>query len=355
MAPRVLLTTIPKAGKNLLVSFFSALGLERQSPESDLTAATLHVQELWFHRDRLQHDDGGPPQPHATGHEESFERILERWGALPAGSYVQAHLPYDEELLARVRAADLVPVFLYRDPRACLASLAHYLVERGEPATMLARLPSRDLGAVLRFLVAGDDVIPPFEQQYAQYRGWLDAPGVAAVRFEDLVGPRGGGTFARQAATLAALAERVGWAGSPWTLLEAIDRTFNPQAGTFRRGTIDGWRDDLAPLRGTDEAARIAALAQAWGYADDEQAEPSDADAGQRSLAALLERCLEAHRREEAARATAAAAAEGEHLATIARLERRIVELEASIPVRIGRNLTRAIRLVRAPQPAGRP
>ena len=28
-----------------------------------------------------------------------------------------------------------------------------------------------------------------------------------------------------------------------------------------------------------------------------------DADAGQRSLAALLERCLEAHRREEAARA----------------------------------------------------
>lgn len=118
--------------------------------------------------------------------------------------------------------------------------MAHFLVERGEPADLLPRLPQRDVPSALRFLLAGDAETLPLDQLLTPYAGWLTAEGALSIRFEDLVGPRGGGSVERQTLALTTLAHHIGWRGAASRLLSAIDRTFNPAAGTFRRGRIDG-------------------------------------------------------------------------------------------------------------------
>jgi hypothetical protein len=266
-----LLTTIPKCGKNLLVSFLSQLGLDRQSGGPDLFEAATHAQARWY----LGQLPGDPEQHHSQGllarTAPAFERVLDRLAEMPDNAYVHGHFVFNPELHRRAREAGISIVFLYRDPRASLASLAHFLLDRGEPASLARRLPGRDLGTVLRFLIDGDDEAPPYEHFFTPYRGWKDAEGVSVVRFEDIIGPRGGGSAGLQFAILSALAARIGWHGDHERLTAAISQTFNPGAGTFRRGTIDGWWDDLRELRGTAYWQRLRTLAHEWEYVDDRE------------------------------------------------------------------------------------
>jgi hypothetical protein len=274
MPCRVLLTTIPKCGKNVLVSFLSGLGLTRQHGGTDGFEAATHVQARWYiqqHGDPAHHD----PQGFLSWTAPAFERVLDGLAAMPDNTYLHGHFVFDAELHRRTREAGISIVFLYRDPRAALPSLAHFLLDRNEPATLARRLPSRDLGAALRFLVDGDAEAPPFADFYTPYEGWKDAEDVIVVRFEDIIGPRGGGSLGVQLGVLTPLAERIGWSGDPSRLATAIGGTFNPGAGTFRRGTIDGWRDDLRELRGTVQWERVRALARRWGYVDSLEPRPT--------------------------------------------------------------------------------
>ena len=269
MACRVVLTTVPKCGKNVLISYLSALGLERRHGGSEVFAAATHIQARWY----AQRSPGDSSQHDARGYlsrtAPAFERVLDSLASLPGNTYLHGHIGYNAEFHRRALDAGISIVFLYRDPRACLASLAHFMLDRGEPESLARRLPARDFDTVFRFLIDGDAESPPFEHFYAQYEGWAEAEGVAIVRFEDIIGPRGMGSAELQRATLTSLAERIGWHGETEQLTTAIGRTFNPKAGTFRRGTISGWRDDLRVLGGTAQWERIRSLARRWGYVDD--------------------------------------------------------------------------------------
>lgn len=299
MACRVLVTTVPKCGKNLLMTFLSSLKLERVFRDSDTVDLASHLQARWLLRDRADRHARADLEAFLSGTAPAFERGLAALVSLPDDSFVQGHFAYDPELHQRARAAGLTIVFLYRDPRACLASMAHFLVERGEPESWVPRLARQDLPSALRLLLSGDEVVAPFEDVYAPYEGWRGAEGVVRLRFEDVVGPRGHGSLVRQIAGLTGLADEMGWQGSPWKLLEAVDRAFHPGVGTFRRGTIDGWREDLADLTETEGRRSLEALAHRWGYpVDGPTVEPMSLNQVDAVLASVLGRLRCEHHRE---------------------------------------------------------
>jgi hypothetical protein len=271
MSCRVLLTTIPKCGKNVMVSFFSAIGLARQFDDGDLANAASHAHTRWMLREQFDRAGGDSIQDieaFLASTAGAFDRTLDALNDLPDRSFVQGHFAYDPQLHQRAQEAGISVVFLYRDPRACLASMAHFLIERGEPASLVPQLPSHDLSAAFQLLTCGNAETPPFEAIFAPYEGWRNVDGVIPVRFEDIVGPRGHGSTVMQASTLTALADRIKWEGSRTALLRGILHAFEPRAGTFRRGTLDGWRDDVTGVIGTPAWAKIDELARAWGYED---------------------------------------------------------------------------------------
>src|SRR5262245_17374011 len=146
MACRVLLTTIPKCGKNVLVSFLSNLGMNRRPGGADVFGAATHAQARWY----LQQQDN-PAQSAGlrellTQTAPAFERMVDDLASLPDNSYLLGHFVFDAELHRRVREAGIPIVFLYRDPRASLPSLAHYLLDRNEPEVVARQLPGRDVG-----------------------------------------------------------------------------------------------------------------------------------------------------------------------------------------------------------------
>src|SRR5207249_1535335 len=85
----------------------------------------------------------------------SMERLLDAIRSMPEGTYLQGHFAYNLDLYERIRDLGIPMVFLYRDPRDCVLSMANFLCSRGEPADLLPRLNGGDVDAALRLFIAG--------------------------------------------------------------------------------------------------------------------------------------------------------------------------------------------------------
>jgi hypothetical protein len=138
-------------------------------------------------------------------------------------------------------------IFNYRDPRDTVISMINFLEGRTRAgygnffefdifSTILADKPTWEekIDYALRD--------PSFlgRDQFETGLWLLNHPKVCKVRYEDLVGPRGGGTAERQNDAVTRILQHVGSDRDPATVAE---RVYNPDSWSFFRGTSGGWRE----------------------------------------------------------------------------------------------------------------
>lgn len=161
-------------------------------------------------------------------------------------------------------------IYLYRDPRDVLLSMVNYLARRAPDrlgtfgdqqvyAGILQSVPTLDE----RLTLALTDPCFPGTADFARGLWLLRHPQVLAVSFEDLVGPRGGGSAEAQAAALARLADFLGVRAD---LPAVASRLYNPAARTFHRGRVGGWEDHFSSRHRTLFRDRHGAIAELYGY-----------------------------------------------------------------------------------------
>lgn len=124
-------------------------------------------------------------------------------GSAPEGAIVRSHLMYAKEIRTILAAEPCKQLFIYRDLRDVAVSHARWVLK--EPQIFLhdiyKQLPSFD--AQLMSTIQGVPLGTPFGsnvsqpnigQDFSRWLGWIDDPDTLAIRFEDLVGDRGGGS-----------------------------------------------------------------------------------------------------------------------------------------------------------------
>jgi sulfotransferase 6B1 len=116
---------------------------------------------------------------------------------------------------------------------------------------------------------AGVPLLESMAERLDAYLGWLDAPGVLAVRFEDLVGARGGGDVDRQRALIRDIGAHVGRSLSADDAERIASVVWSPSSSTFRRGAMGDWRrhftDDHTALVKSTAGRQLLAM----GYEHD--------------------------------------------------------------------------------------
>lgn len=176
---------------------------------------------------------------------------LSRWGGwmglvhrLRPGRVILAHLDYDQRARDLLRSRGVKTAFLIRDPRDVVFSAVFYALKNRRLPThrRIASLP--DLKSRLQFRIKGD---PPDGQDgirhvLNRYAGWLTNSDVV-VRFEDLVGPEGGGRRSDQREALSRLFRRLEVPLSRGRVDRIAEKLFFRSSPTFRRGRIGGWRE----------------------------------------------------------------------------------------------------------------
>ncbi len=249
-APRILCVSIPKAGTHLL---------ER--------ALCLH------------------PKLYRKLVPTVSEENVDRWKGVPGllaklrpGQVAASHLPFRSEYPEVIARNGVRPIFLIRDPRDIVVSQVHYVSKRTDHRfhALFDGLP--DVKERLRLAIAGDPEhnVVSIGDRLDYFAGWLDAALV--VRFEDLVGPDGGGDRDRQAATLRSIYDFLGIDVDGHALARIGDRLFSADSPTFRSGVIGGWRrsfdQELEALFDRTAGDRI----RPYGYHLTDDAEGNEAD-----------------------------------------------------------------------------
>jgi len=219
-APKVLCVSIPKAGTHLL---------ER--------AICLHPRMYRKLLPTISVDD--------VRRRGGFDGLMAR---LRPGQVVFAHLRFDPAYPDAVARRGVRGVFLIRDPHDIVVSQVHYVSRRTDHRyhELFARQP--DLRERLRLAIVGgaEHDLPSIGRRLDGYAGWLDS-GCLVVRFEDLVGPAGGGDPVAQAATVASIFGHLGLDADGPLVRSICDRLFSTDSPTFRQGSIGAWRRSFDP------------------------------------------------------------------------------------------------------------
>jgi hypothetical protein len=248
--PKVFANSVPKSGTNLLTHSLSQFPMLRPSFE--------HVTMNSNRRDGV----------------EELERKARRTGR---GQYTSGHVFYTGSNAEIVERHGLRQVLMVRDPRDVVTSHFHYVTEKNTEHRLTAHyrsLPDDDarLMASIRG-VSGEhtrdgDRLESIGEWMDAFLAWRAKPYVTVVRFEDLIGPQGGGDADRQREAIESVADHLDVSLSTAERDHVAENTFSTGSSTFRKGLIGDWRNHFTP----DHVSAFKREANEWlvelGYED---------------------------------------------------------------------------------------
>jgi hypothetical protein len=258
---KVVCVTIPKCGTHLLtkcLSLLSVPGLHAPYSGSDRLKPSPRA---WKKFDKINRFD---PPNHFTGYLDP--RIM---GDVPKNMKIRLaesntirgiaplHVPYsksaEDYIIPRSRAS----FFVIRDPRAMIVSMA-FMVSKGwrdgevaDPGIILLDLIDGRQKNFIRWGATVNGGYPLLWEYgivgfYKMYLPWMQAKAFYTVRFEDLVGSKGGGSDELQYQEILNIAKHIGVTLSAEKIKEVSDGLFGGST-TFRDGQIDGWKKHFTP------------------------------------------------------------------------------------------------------------
>jgi hypothetical protein len=289
---RYVINSLPKSGTHLLARIFDLMGY-RQVDECTLTygqfAAEAGGSPLggpWYQRLPV-----GVTRTTRV-RQSQISRALD---SVPPGSYVLAHLPFHAEWPRVLTEHGFEIVTITRDPRDVVVSNVD--AASSDPNNWLHPHFSEQLPSRWERLVAmteGTSLsqfstpcrLEPLATRIRKILPWLERGVGLHFRFEDLVGPRGGGDEARQLEEITrltgtVLGSRTGGRG----VARIARKAFGRGSRTFNRGRVGRWRDEFPPALIKRWDGELADLTLRLGYP---WCVPVDASSEGRYLSARL-------------------------------------------------------------------
>lgn len=264
-APRVLAVSMPKAGTHLVASLLKGFPRMMFSGRHHVLGDFVRAG-VEMHSPNRRDTDWSERQDMWEA-EIDWDLVEHTLGSVNKGQYVTAHfapLPRLVEVLDRLHYKTVV---ITRDPRDVVVSGAHYIarLKRHRLHDRFVRdLPRAEdrLMASIRGLPAsnGDRGLGPVGRRIERYRGWLHVPSAYVCRFEDLVGPDGGGSAEAQRREIEGIARHIDRPLDRDGLERVAAAVWSPGSSTFRKGAIGDWSNHFTEAHKSafkEEAGRL--------------------------------------------------------------------------------------------------
>jgi len=148
-------------------------------------------------------------------------------------------------------------IVVMREPKDWIYSAARKIMEN---PTAFGRVKETPIEQYINDCLFGFSCVNgigrlPMVDRYALMEKWSQYSFVLTIKFEDLVGPQGGGTSSAMENTIRKIANHINVAIDD-TDLDAIQNALFGGTKTFRKGQIGSWKE-YEPLFTTSKAKRI--------------------------------------------------------------------------------------------------
>jgi len=169
------------------------------------------------------------------------------------GQIISAHMYWSQEFSTFLEQTNYKVFLMVRDLRDVCVSSAHYCAKdkRHRLNKYFNDLEtwSERLSATIEGIDADrldDDVRSKSIADHVNgYIPWVRDDNCLVIKFEELVGTKGGGNIDTQIQTLHKISNHIGFDLSESKLAEIADKSFTNKTKTFRSGQIGGWRQEF--------------------------------------------------------------------------------------------------------------
>lgn len=270
MPPRIIINSLPKSGTNLVSKLLDLAGMKwnRVCFDSRLVFRAKPWTRLWRTLRQIDGDEvmvgiGAPVSVPKRLIEKSFER-------LPPNRYIKAHVGYTTAIVRMAEKHGIVPIVVIRDPRDVIVSQVHYVLsmDRHILHRAFTALGNREscFEAAIHGGNFGGYFLEDIRTRCLSLDVWLQSPRSIVVRFEDLVGTRGGSSDEVQLETVTRLFKSAGLAKTEEEISSIAVQLHGPGKRTFRKGTIgEAWKEmTAAQLSRLDEM--LSDVYARWDY-----------------------------------------------------------------------------------------
>lgn len=233
--PRVLATSMPKAGTHLLSS------LLRNFPRLMFSGRHHALRNF-----RILDTPGAAGEPPRF----DWAKVERSLAAVNKGQFMTAHFAPLPELMAILERLDYRVVNIIRDPRDVVVSSTYYLASlkrhflhdriNAQYPTVEDRLMAVIVGIPADGSGRG---LPPVGRRISRYRQWIDQALTYVCRFERLIGASGGGSAEEQMQEIELIGAHIDRPMTKEAAAAVADRTWSPESSTFRKGMIGDWKN----------------------------------------------------------------------------------------------------------------
>ncbi|MDR3646462.1 MAG: sulfotransferase domain-containing protein [Candidatus Babeliales bacterium] len=157
-----------------------------------------------------------------------------------SGNYFfHQHQYYSNGAIEMIEKCNFVTFFLMRDPRDVIVSSMHWVFKHKD-----SKLPIGDIyrkfrtsNEILKFFIERSTIL-----SYKRFWGWLSHPNVCTIRYENLVGTKGGGNSKSQRDEIIKICNHLKMKLSDKQISYVCQNAFGDKVGTFRKGQIGSWK-----------------------------------------------------------------------------------------------------------------
>lgn len=254
---KVVANSLPKSGTHLLTRLLSLLAFQENalhlSGSLTLASARNPIKCYAVRRRILSNGEAGRGVCVALDEPEVFLRsdwLANRLKRLPDRIFMEGHLPYSATLEKLLLNEGCKVVFIIRDPRDVLVSFCNHIFR--DPDYNPFHDYFRSLCSEEDRLIAGLNRICLGKHTYGglvmrlqRVMGWFCQSSACVVRFEELIGTRGGGSDEKQKVAIKKIADYLGCKIDDEDLGRIASRVFYRGASTFFKGVIGSWEQSF--------------------------------------------------------------------------------------------------------------
>lgn len=272
MLPNVYVNSFPKGGTHLTVRLLELLGLRRHfSIDSSLLWGKKRLAKLFLRGTWLSSDSILIGVDFLTPIRASW--LSHKLSQTPVGGVVFGHVVYSDHFFHLLETRDFKCIQVIRDPRDIAVSHAHYVSTSPSHFLYPHYQKLGDWSTRLAFSITGGPVkgagyLGSIANRARSLDGWMRKSDVLTVRFEDLVGTRGGGSDEIQREVIVKICAFLGFDCSLEQIKEVQNELFGGSR-TFRKGQIGSWEKEF----GVEHILLFAEIAgdvlSDWGYASE--------------------------------------------------------------------------------------
>lgn len=278
---KIFFNSIPKAGTNLMIKCLKLLGAKRVGslisgfmgpfvgnlPRFNKYVTLLNWRIQKTYARLFDHQIG-----YLAGivHPSEKSRYLVDYliDMVKPGEYLQAHVGFTDELLINLAEENFRSIVMIRDPRAILLSRLHY-ISRTKHNKLYGRFRKLSFEGKIILLLNGYNCnsysVQSMPSICNSLSSWIDKESVLLVKFENLIGPKGGGTRGAQLNTIREISEFIG-AYQDSNKIESVSEQLFGGTHTFRKGTTDSWKEEIPLLLKEEMEEKLGKALKEWKY-----------------------------------------------------------------------------------------